>query len=69
MSSESNRSDSTPSHRIPSVLPCAKCHSLGAKAVQMSLALWPEVHYYRCAQCGHLWSIRVAASVQADENG
>jgi hypothetical protein len=67
MSSESsNRSDSTPLNRIPSVLPCAKCHSLGAKAVPMSLPVWPEVHYYRCAKCGHLWSIRIARSVDPE---
>jgi formate dehydrogenase maturation protein FdhE len=58
MSSEksANRSDSD---RLPSDLLCPRCQSLGAKAVQMSGDVWPGVQYYRCAKCGHLWSIRV----------
>jgi DNA-directed RNA polymerase subunit M/transcription elongation factor TFIIS len=49
--------------QMPSVLPCSKCGSASAKAVHMSSGVWPDVQYYRCTTCAHLWSIRLARTV------
>jgi hypothetical protein len=47
-----------PTARVPNALPCPKCQTLTAKAIHMH-DVWPQVQYYRCEACAHLWAIQI----------